>query len=155
MCEYMRANSSTGTQKQLQHLAQSCKAEKTNESPSRRVDFCLLQSQLIPEDKGGDNSAVLHTSMQSCCLNCLNYGRLPPQQEPCCILSALQQVRKAEVKQHLAEPMPIRCRQQAASHHHLSKCFRYSYQFGPAVSIPARGKLLGRAGACLSPAIAC
>lgn len=122
---------------------------------SRPVDFCVLQSQLIPEDKAGDNSALLHTSVQSCCLNCLNYGRLPPQQEPCCILGALQQVRKAEVKQHLAGPMPIRCRQQAASHHHLSMCFRYSYRLGPAVLIPARGKLLRRAGACLSPAIAC
>lgn len=47
------------------------------------------QSQPIPEDKTGDNRAVLHILMQSCWLNCLNYGRLPPQQEPCRILSSL------------------------------------------------------------------
>ncbi|EOA93397.1 Limbic system-associated membrane protein [Anas platyrhynchos] len=46
-------------------------------------------SQPIPEDKTGDNRAVLHLLMQSCWLNCLNYGRLPPQQEPCRILSSL------------------------------------------------------------------
>lgn len=43
LCD-VEANSSTGTQKQVQHLAHSSKAEKRKKSFSKLVAFCLLPS---------------------------------------------------------------------------------------------------------------